>query len=141
MITLITDFGDRGGYAGIMKGVILTVNPRCPIIDITHHIAPQDREEAAFVLRSAYPFFPTHTIHLVVVDPGVGSTRKAIIIESDRYRFVGPDNGVFSFVFLREQVIRVWEITATEYLLPQISPTFHGRDVFAPVAAQLSDLT
>jgi len=138
MITLITDFGDRGGYAGIMKGVILTVNPRCPIIDITHHIAPQDREEAAFVLRSAYPFFPAQTIHLVVVDPGVGSTRKAIIIESDRYRFVGPDNGVFSFVFLREQVTRVWEITATEYLLPQISSTFHGRDIFAPVAAQLS---
>ena len=138
MITLITDFGDRGGYPGIMKGVILSVNPRCPVIDITHHIAPQDREEAAFVLRSAYPFFPPGTIHLVVVDPGVGSTRKAIIIESERYRFVGPDNGVFSFVFLKERITGVREITASEYLLPRPSSTFHGRDIFAPAAAHLS---
>lgn len=138
MITLITDFGDRGGYVGIMKGAILTVNPRCPIIDITHHIAPRDREEAAFVLRSAYPFFPGGTIHLVVVDPGVGSERRAIMVETDRHRFVGPDNGVFSFVFLKEQVTGVWEIAAGGHLPPRISPTFHGRDIFAPVAAQLS---
>ena len=96
MITLITDFGDRGGYAGIMKGVILTINPRCPIVDITHHIAPQNIEEAAFVLGSAYPFFPDGTVHLVVVDPGVGGPRKPIIVECERHRFVGPDNGAFT---------------------------------------------
>lgn len=138
MITLITDFGDRGGYPGIMKGVILGINPRCPIVDITHRIAPQSREEAAFMLRGAYPFFPAGTIHLVVVDPGVGSARKAIIVETDRYRFVGPDNGVFSFVFLQEQGIRVWEINADAFPHPRVSSTFHGRDIFAPAAARLS---
>jgi hypothetical protein len=138
MITLITDFGDRGGYAGIMKGVILTINPRCPIVDITHHIAPHNIEEAAFVLGSAYPFFPAHTIHLVVADPGVGGPRKPIIVESDRHRFVGPDNGVFSLVFARERVTGVWEIAADQYAPSRVSPTFHGRDIFAPVAARLS---
>ncbi|MDX1779132.1 MAG: SAM-dependent chlorinase/fluorinase, partial [Thermodesulfobacteriota bacterium] len=82
IITLITDFGEASGYVGIMKGVILSINPQCHIIDITHHISPQDREEAAFVLQSVHPFFPPNTIHLVVVDPGVGSERKPIIVES-----------------------------------------------------------
>ena len=138
MITLITDFGDRGGCAGIMKGVILTINPRCPIVDITHHIAPQNIEEAAFVLGSAYPFFPEHTIHLVVVDPGVGGPRKPIIVECEKHRFVGPDNGVFSLVFARERVTGVWEIAADQYTPSRVSPTFHGRDIFAPAAARLS---
>lgn len=138
MITLITDFGDRGGYAGIMKGVILTINPRCPIVDITHHIAPQNIEEAAFVLGSAYPFFPEGTVHLVVVDPGVGGPRKPIIVECERYRFVGPDNGVFSLVFSREQITGVWEIVADQCGFSRVSPTFHGRDIFAPIAARLS---
>jgi hypothetical protein len=138
MITLITDFGDRGGYVGIMKGVILAINPRCPIVDITHHIAPQNIEEAAFVLGSAYPFFPEHAVHLVVVDPGVGGSRKPIIVEFEKRRFVGPDNGVFSLVFARERVTGVWEIDADQFDAPRVSSTFHGRDIFAPVAAWLS---
>ena len=138
IITLITDFGDSSGYVGIMKGVILSINPECQIIDITHHIAPQDREEAAFVIKSANPFFPPDTIHLVVVDPGVGSGRKPIIVESSQGWFVGPDNGVFSFIFLNDHHKKVWEITNDRYFLSPVSPTFHGRDIFAPIAAHLS---
>jgi S-adenosylmethionine hydrolase len=138
IITLITDFGEESGYVGIMKGVILSINPECHIIDITHHISPQDREEAAFVLKSAHPFFPPDTIHLVVIDPGVGSARKPIIVESSQNWFVGPDNGVFSFIFLENQQKRVWEITNNRYLLTPVSSTFHGRDIFAPIAAHLS---
>ena len=138
IITLITDFGDKSGYVGVMKGVILSTNPDCRIVDITHQISPQDREEAAFVLKNAYAFFPPETIHLVVVDPGVGSERKPILIESGTHRFVGPDNGVLSFAFLMEGFKKVWEITNTRYFLPRVSSTFHGRDIFAPVAAHLS---
>ena len=138
VITLITDFGDAGGYAGIMKGVILSINPQCQIVDITHHISPQDREEAAFVLQSVYPFFPSNSVHLVVVDPGVGSDRKPIIVKLDQNWFVGPDNGVFSFIYLKNQQNTVWEITNQQYCLSQVSSTFHGRDIFAPIAAHLS---
>jgi len=138
MITLITDFGEESGYAGVMKGVILTVNPECQIIDVTHRVSPQDIEEAAFLLNNSYSYFPARTIHVVVVDPGVGSERKPILVETDNYWFVGPDNGVFSFVFLTEGIKGVWEITNKDYFLPEISSTFHGRDIFAPVAAHLS---
>jgi len=138
VITLITDFGHAGGYAGIMKGVILSINPQCQIIDITHHISPQDREEAAFVLQSVHPFFPSNSVHLVVVDPGVGSNRNPIIVESAQNWFVGPDNGVFSFIYLKNQQKTVWEITNAEYCLSEVSATFHGRDIFAPIAAHLS---
>ena len=138
VITLITDFGDAGGYAGILKGVILSINPQCQIIDITHHIPPQDTEEAAYVLQSVHPFFPSGSVHLVVVDPGVGSNRKPIIVESAQNWFVGPDNGVFSFIYLKNQQKKVWEITNEEYCLSQVSSTFHGRDIFAPIAAHLS---
>ena len=137
-ITLITDFGEASVYVGIMKSVLLSINPECHIIDITHHISPQDREEAAFVLKSAHPFFPPDTIHLVVVDPGVGSARKPIIVETARSWFVGPDNGVFSFIFLEDQKKRVWEITNERYFLSPVSSTFHGRDIFAPIAAHIS---
>jgi S-adenosylmethionine hydrolase len=138
IITLITDFGEASGYVGTMKGVILSINPACNIIDITHQISPQDREEAAFVLKSVHPFFPPDTIHLVIVDPGVGSARKPIIVESSRSWFVGPDNGVFSFIFLEDPPKGVLEITNDRYFLSPVSPTFHGRDIFAPIAAHLS---
>ena len=138
VITLITDFGDMSGYVGIMKGVILSVNPECQIVDITHHISPQDREEAAFVLQGVRPYFPSNTIHLVVVDPGVGSDMKPIIVESGQNLFVGPDNGVFSLIFLKDREKKVWEITNERYCLAQVSATFHGRDIFAPIAAHLS---
>lgn len=138
IITLTTDFGDESGYAGVMKGVILTVNPDCQIIDITHRVSQQDVEEAAFLLNNSFSYFPEHSIHVVVVDPGVGSERKPILVETDKYWFVGPDNGVFSFMFLMEGFKKVWEITNKSYFLPEISSTFHGRDIFAPVAAHLS---
>jgi len=121
-----------------MKGVILSINPDCQIVDISHQISPQDREEAAFVLKSVYPFFPPESIHLVVVDPGVGSKRKPILIESGTHWFVGPDNGVLSFASLMEGFKKVWEITSTSYFLSRVSSTVHGRDIFAPVAAHLS---
>ena len=138
IITLTTDFGDESGYAGVMKGVILTVNPNCQIIDITHRVSQQDVEEAAFLLNNSFSYFPEHSIHVVVVDPGVGSERKPILVETDKYWFVGPDNGVFSFMFLMEGFKKVWGITNKSYFLPEVSSTFHGRDIFAPVAAHLS---
>ena len=138
IITLITDFGDKSGYVGLMKGVILSINPDCQIVDISHQISPQDREEAAFVLKNTYSFFPPESIHLVVVDPGVGSKRKPLLIESGTHRFVGPDNGVLSCALLMEGCKKLWEITNPRYFLPQVSATFHGRDIFAPVAAHLS---
>ncbi len=138
VITLITDFGDESGYVGVMKGVILTINPDCQIIDITHKISPQAIEEAAFLLNNSCSYFPELSIHVVVVDPGVGSERKLILVETDKHWFVGPDNGVFSFVFSMEGFKNVWEITNKSYFLPEVSYTFHGRDIFAPVAAHLS---
>lgn len=138
VITLTTDFGYESEYVGVMKGVILTINPQCRIIDITHQISPQDIEEATFLLHNAYSYFPAHSIHLVVVDPGVGSERKPILVETDKYWFVGPDNGVFSFMFLMKGFKKVWEITNSNYFLPKVSTTFHGRDIFAPIAAHLS---
>ena len=138
IISLITDFGDKSGYVGVLKGVILSVNPDCQIVDISHQIAPQDREEAAVVLKNTYSFFPPESIHLVVVDPDVGSKRKPILIESGTHWFVGPDNGVLSCALLMEGFRKVWEITNTRYFLPRVSTTFHGRDIFAPVASHLS---
>ena len=138
VITLTTDFGGKSGYAGVIKGVILTINPRCKIVDITHHVSPQDVEEAAFLLNNTYSYFPARSIHIVVVDPGVGGERKPILVETDRYWFVGPDNGIFSFVFLTKSFKKVWEITNQHYFLPEVSTTFHGRDIFAPIAAHLS---
>ncbi len=138
VITLITDFGVASEYAGVMKGVLLTINPSCQIVDITHGIAPQDREEAAFILYNAYTYFPQGTIHLVVVDPGVGGERKPVVVKTDNYLFVGPDNGVFSFIYRTEGFQKAWQITHASYLLPRVSTTFHGRDIFAPVAAHLS---
>ncbi len=139
LITLLTDFGSRDAFVGIMKGVILKISPEINIIDLTHGIQPQEVGEGAFILSSAYPFFPDGTIHICVVDPGVGSKRRAIIIETEKYVFVGPDNGIFAYVYLREPNVRVISITQTDYMLPQISNTFHGRDIFASVAAHIAN--
>lgn len=138
VITLTTDFGIKDGYVGAMKGVILSINPDAIIIDISHHIPPQDIYEGAFVLYQAYPFFPSGTIHLAVVDPGVGTRRRPILIETQRYTFLGPDNGILGPSLQRERVKRVIHLTNEEYFLSDISTTFHGRDIFAPVAAHLS---
>ena len=138
VITLTTDFGTRDGYVGVMKGVILGINPRVQLVDLSHEIAPQDIWEGAFVLAASYRYFHPGTVHLVVVDPGVGGERKAIAVEAGDWLFVGPDNGVFGLIYLREQVHRVVEIANPRFFLPQVSHTFHGRDIFAPVAAHLS---
>lgn len=138
IITFLTDFGDEGGYPGVMKGVALSINPDCHVIDMTHQVSPQNIEEAAFLLNNCCSYFPEQSIHVVVVDPGVGRKRKPILVETDKYWFVGPDNGVFSFVFSMEGFKAVWQITNKSYFLPEVSSTFHGRDIFSPVAAHLS---
>ncbi|MEW6616140.1 MAG: SAM-dependent chlorinase/fluorinase [Thermodesulfobacteriota bacterium] len=138
VITLITDFGTRDGYVGTMKGVILKINPLVRLVDITHDISPQDIFEAGFILKNSYRYFPDKSIHLVVVDPGVGSKRRAIIIEAGNHFFIGPDNGVFTFIYESEKIKKVVELTNKKYFLPYISNTFHGRDIFAPAAAYLS---
>jgi len=138
IITLLTDFGTADSYVSAMKGVILSINPDAVIIDISHQILPQDVTAGAFVLAQSAPFFPKDTIHIAVVDPCVGGKRKPILIQTDRYFFVGPDNGIFSLALRREKIKQKLHLTNKDYFLRRISYTFHGRDVFSPVAAYLS---
>jgi len=138
LITLTTDFGARDPFTGSMKGIILRINPQAQIVDIASEITPQDIWEAGYVLKSAYSHFPKGTIHVAVVDPGVGSGRRPIIVVTEGYYFVGPDNGLFSLIYQEAERIRVHHITASHYFLPNPGPTFHGRDVFAPVAGWLA---
>lgn len=135
IITLLTDFGESE-YVGAMKGVILKISPRTQIVDLTHQISPQNIVQAAYILQSSYSFFPAETIHLVVVDPGVGTARKIILLKTQKYYFLGPDNGVFSL--LSEKVKKIIWVRNKKYFAQNISSTFHGRDIFAPVAAHLS---
>jgi hypothetical protein len=137
-ITLLTDFGTKDHYVASMKGTVLSINPQCTLIDITHHVSPHDIKEGAFILANAYSFFPKGTIHLSVVDPGVGSPRKPILLVTTNYFFVGPDNGLFTFALKREKAKKVVALTNQKFFLSQVSTTFHGRDLFAPVAAHLS---
>jgi len=138
IITLLTDFGSRDYYAGVMKGVILGINPDAVIVDITHEIRKYHIYEAAFKLRSYYGYFPEGTIHVAVVDPGVGGPRVPLAAEAGGYYFVGPDNGIFSTVLESVDNPTVVEIAKTEFMLENVSRTFHGRDIFAPAAAHLS---
>lgn len=143
IITLTTDFGTRDGFVGVMKGVILGINPNVTLVDITHEIEPQNIAQGAFVLANAVPYFPPDTIHLVIVDPGVGSARRALAAQVGKTFFVAPDNGVLSFVLHPSSIVfrppsSVVHLTNPKYFLPRISNTFHGRDIFAPVAAHLS---
>jgi hypothetical protein len=138
IITLVTDFGAQDYFVGAMKGVILSVNPNASIVDITHEIPPQDIHAAAFSLLSCYKDFPEGTIHVAVVDPGVGSDRRAILIESANQFFVGPDNGLFSWICEREKDWTAVQLTNQKFFHHPVSKTFHGRDIFAPVAAALS---
>jgi S-adenosylmethionine hydrolase len=138
IITLTTDFGYKDPFIAEMKGVILSINPYASIVDITHDIEPFNIAEAAFVIGSSYRYFPSRTIHAVVVDPGVGSERRPLIIETRGHMFVGPDNGVFSSILQEAQSAECVEILNTDYVIRKESPTFQGRDVFASVAAWLS---
>jgi len=138
IITLTTDFGIDDHYVGSMKGVVLGINNEAVITDITHGIPKYDIFKAAYTLRGFYKYFPQGSIHVVVVDPGVGSERKPIIVQTQEGIFIGPDNGVFSFVLKESKSVNVFEITNSEFMLEDLSSTFHGRDIFAPVAAHLS---
>ena len=138
VITLLTDFGTKDHYVASMKGVILSINPRCLPIDITHQVSPHDILEGAFILANAYSFFPRGTIHLAVVDPGVGGLRKPVLLVTQNYYFVGPDNGLFTMITQKESVKQIIELDTQKYHLSKVSTTFHGRDLFAPVAAHLS---
>lgn len=138
MITLLTDFGTADYFVPAVKGVILSINPQTQIIDLTHEIPAHDIEFGAFTLSACYQNFPDGTIHVAVVDPGVGSARRAIVVDAGKYFFVGPDNGVFGYVYAKEPQVRVFHATNEEFFRRPTSPTFHGRDVFAPLAAYLS---
>lgn len=138
VIALTTDFGLSDHFAGTMKGVMLNINPALRFVDISHQVPFQSVFDGAVTLSLAYPYFPPGTIHLVIVDPGVGSARRAIIARAAGQFFVAPDNGVLSLVFKREPGAEVWHVTADRYFLKPVSNTFHGRDIFAPVAAWLS---
>ena len=138
IVTLTTDFGLADGYVGTMKGVILGIDPTATIVDISHEITPQDVREAAYTLYAAYPYFPQVAIHVVVVDPGVGSERRAIALRTPQATFVAPDNGVLSYVVAAERVEEIVHLTNPRYHLSPVSRTFHGRDIFAPAAAHLA---
>jgi len=137
-ITLTTDFGTADGYVGTMKGVMLGIAPGTPMVDISHVISPQNVRQAAYVLYTVFSFFPAGTVHLVVVDPGVGSARRPIALRASNACYVGPDNGVFSYVMASEKVDAIVELSEPRYRLSRVSYTFHGRDVFAPAAAYLA---
>lgn len=137
-ITLTTDFGYVDPFVGIMKGVILSICPQVQIIDLTHNIPPQNIQQASYIISTSYRFFPKGTINVCIVDPSVGSKRKSILIETTNYFFIGPDNGIFTTIIESENVNQVIELTNERFFLPELSQTFHGRDIFAPVAAHLA---
>jgi len=138
LITLLTDFGDRDSFVASMKGVILTINPHATLVDLSHHVPPHSVEDAAYILKSCYRYFPDGTVHMAVVDPGVGSARRAITVKSARYFFLAPDNGVLSYIFDDEQPVEVREINQRKFRRESPGRTFDGRDLFAPAAARLA---
>jgi S-adenosyl-L-methionine hydrolase (adenosine-forming) len=138
IVTLTTDFGLNDHFVGALKGVILNIAPEANIVDICHTVQAFDILDGALALAQSYSYFPPRTVHLVVVDPGVGSARRPILATSEMHNFVAPDNGVLSLMYAREQRLSVRHITAEHYFLQPVSNTFHGRDIFAPVAAYLA---
>ena len=138
IVTLTTDFGLKDPYAGAMKGAMLSAAPDMTIVDITHLVSPGNILEGAFILLEAYRYFPRGTVHVGVVDPGVGGERKPILVEAGDYLFVGPDNGLFSLAARILGMKRAIELTEKRFFLPEVSSTFHGRDIFGPVAAHLA---
>ncbi len=138
-IVLLSDFGTRDGFVGVVKGVMLSINPSLSFIDLTHEIEPFNIFEGALVLKAHYRYFPKNTIFWCVVDPGVGSERRPIIVKGETYIFVGPENGIFDFVIRDlKEAFTVYKIENEKYMLERINNTFHGRDIFAPVCAYLS---
>lgn len=138
VITLTTDFGLADGYVGVMKGVILSIAPTAQLVDLAHDLPAQDVRRAAFVLCAAAPFFPPGTVHLAVVDPGVGTARRALALRAGQALWVGPDNGLFSYILAETDAWEAVELSEPAYRLTPMSGTFHGRDLFAPAAAHLA---
>jgi len=138
IVTLTSDFGINDHFVGTMKGVILNIAPEAKIIDISHSVQPFDILDGALAIAQAYSYFPTGTTHVVVVDPGVGTARRPLLVSTERHYLVAPDNGVLSLILDREERVKVRHITGQHYFLQPISNTFHGRDVFAPVAGYLA---
>ena len=138
IITLTTDFGLNDHFVGTMKGVILNIVPEAEIVDISHAVQPFDVLDGALTIAQSYSYFPTATVHVVVVDPGVGTARRPIIASSEQHHFVAPDNGVLSLIYAREERMHVRHVTSEHYFQHPVSHTFHGRDIFAPVAAYLA---
>jgi len=138
IITLLSDFGLKDPYVAEMKAVILSIHPEAQIVDMSHEVEKFNIRMGAFVLASAAPYFPSGTIHVAVVDPGVGTKRRPLVVETKRYFYVGPDNGLLVLSAQREGIRHVYNITNPKYVLPRVSRTFHGRDIFAPVAAHLA---
>lgn len=138
IITLTTDYGTSDHLVGVMKGVILGINPDAQIVDISHDVLAHDILDGALVIGQAYKYFPAKTIHVVVVDPGVGTERRPVLVAGDQHYFIAPDNGVLSSVYDQSEALYVWHIISEHYFRQPVSKTFHGRDVFAPVAAWLS---
>lgn len=137
-VVLLTDFGGRDHFAGVMKGVILGRDPRARVLDLSHDVPPQDVEAAAFILKAGVPYFPQGSLFVVVVDPGVGSGRGIIWARSKRHSFLAPDNGVLSWIAEDEPFLEIRSVSERRLWLSPVSPTFHGRDIFAPVAGRLS---
>jgi len=138
VVALLTDFGLRDHYAGVMKGAILSVDPEARIVDISHDVTPQDVTSAYFLLQNCFSYFPRGTLFVAVVDPGVGTDRAILAVETARHLFLAPDNGLLSFLQASERIVRIHHVRNRRLMLPQVSSTFHGRDIFAPVAGHLS---
>lgn len=138
LIVLLTDFGLEDEYVGTMKGVITGINPKAQIFDLCHNVAPQDIFEGAYILYSSYKYFPPKTVFVVVVDPGVGSERRIICLRTKSHTFLAPNNGILGLVLTKERPTFLVDVSNKKYFLPEVSATFHGRDIFAPVAAHLS---
>ena len=138
VISIVSDFGTDDEYVGVMKGVMLSINPSASIVDITHQIAPQDIRQAAFLIPSYYHFFPEGTVHIVVVDPGVGSQRSILALSHRNHFFIAPDNGVLTLLLKAEKSDTIIRVDNPDYFLKPLSSTFHGRDIFAAVGAHLS---
>lgn len=138
LITLTTDFGVSDHFVGAMKGVIASIEPEARVHDITHHVNSFDPFDGALTVANFYRYWPARTIHVVVVDPGVGGARRPMLVSAGAHYFIAPDNGVLSLVFEREPEIRAWHITSERYFMKPVSRTFHGRDIFAPSAAWLA---
>ena len=138
LVTLLTDFGETDYFVPSMKGVMLGINPQVRLVDLTHRIPPHGIEQAAFFLKSCYQYYPDGTVHVVVVDPDVGSDRRALLVSTARYFFVAPDNGVLSYIFKEEASVEVRAIENKQYRLDSAGATFDGRDLFAPSAAWLT---